>query len=367
MLITAIVLMTLAILLVLLILFTLFSPLILRLPQFGQYPSGDRLKRCQRSKNFRNGQFHNKMQNVLPKGSHRKFIGVLWKFLFSRKGSVTPSQPLPMAFEDLKHLPSERDFYVWFGHSSYLLSLHGVTFLFDPVFCAAAPFKFLNKPFRGTDRYAPEDMPENIDYLVITHDHYDHLDYETVQRLKGRVRHLVCPLGVGSHFESWGWDSQCLMEMDWGESLPLEGEWGRVHCLPSQHFSGRALKRNNTLWASFMLETPCGNIFASGDGGYGPHFKEIGERFSKIDLAILENGQYNEQWKYIHTLPEQLGQEADDLHAAQVVTVHHSKYVLAFHAWNEPLLLEKQVSSQCGFPLIVAELGAITELHLIKD
>lgn len=356
--------------LILLVLFIVFNvllavtaPIYLHLPRFGKFPSGERLERIRRSPNYRDGQFHNLVETtVMTKKSPRQLFKTFHKMLFGRqKSGRIPGGPLPMVKRDLQHLDPAGDYYVWFGHSAYLLSLHGTTVLADPTFCTASPVRFINRPFAGTDRYQPEDMPETIDYLLITHDHYDHLDCETVERLKDRVQRVICPLGVGEHLERWGIQPGRIMEMDWDESLPLPNGW-TVCCLPSQHFSGRSFKRNNTLWASFLFKTPHGSIFCGCDGGYGPHFKAIGEQHPGIDIAILENGQYNEQWDDIHTLPHQLGLEAKDLGAKRVITVHHSKYALALHPWDEPLRNEIAARDNEGMELIIAGLGEITAI-----
>ena len=337
---------------------------VLNMPVFGGVPSGARLERMKKSPNYRDGEFRNTMPTEMMSSSGGSgFFAVLWKMLFERTDDMEPDKPLTMVKRDLKHLPSDRDFYVWFGHSSYLLSLHGKTVLVDPVFYNAAPFPFLNKPFKGTDLYHPEDMPDKIDYLVITHDHYDHLEYRTALELRDRVCHVVCPLGVGAHFERWGYDVDKIIELDWNEKS-IVGDGMAFFCLPARHFSGRTLKRNSTLWASFLLSSDYGNIFIGGDSGYGTHFKKIAEIHPDIDLAIIENGQYNEMWRYIHTLPKQLGKVASDLNADNVVTVHHSKFALARHAWDEPLRNEMEAKAEYSLNLAVAELGEITELHL---
>lgn len=354
---------TLAILITTLVVLAVTAPIYLHLPRFGKFPSGERLELIRRSPNYRDGKFHNLVEtDVIADKSVATFAKNLFQMVFGKNGiEQKPKKALNMAKHDLNDIPADRDYYVWFGHSAYLLSLHGTTVLVDPTFVTASPVSFINRPFAGTDLYKPEDMPHHIDYLVITHDHYDHLDCETIERLKDRIGHVICPLGVGEHLERWGIRPEQLIEMDWNEKSSLSGNW-TVYCLPSQHFSGRSFRRNNTLWASFLLETPSGKIFLGCDGGYGPHFREIGEAHPGIDLAILENGQYNEQWKSIHTMPEQLGKEAVDLGAKRVITVHHSKYALSLHPWEEPLGNELVARDEHHIDLIVAELGEITEL-----
>lgn len=363
MIIGSVALITLTILIATLLMLAVTAPLYLHLPRFGKFPSGARLERIRRSPNYRDGKFQNLVEtDVITDKAVSSFTKTLFQMVFGKNGiELKPKKPLDMAKHDLNNLPADRDIYVWFGHSAYLLSLHGTTVLVDPTFVTASPVSFINKPFAGTDLYKPEDMPHHIDYLVITHDHYDHLDCETIERLKDRIGHVICPLGVGEHLERWGIRPEQLIEMDWNEKSSLSEDW-TVYCLPSQHFSGRSFRRNNTLWASFLLETPSGKIFLGCDGGYGPHFREIGEAHPGIDLAILENGQYNEQWKSIHTMPEQLGKEAVDLGAKRVITVHHGKYALAPHPWDEPFGNELVARDEDNINLLVAELGEITEL-----
>lgn len=303
-------------------------------PSFGRLPRGERLARIERSPNYRDGQFRNRErtpQITADRGRVRTMLG----FLFRSTENLRPAVPVAAVRTDLRELDPTREQLVWFGHSSYLIFSGGRRILVDPVFRSAAPLRFLNRAFPGSDLYRPEDMPA-IDLLVITHDHWDHLDYRTVRELKDRIGKVVCPLGVGEHFERWGFAPERIVELDWDEDAsPVEGI--RVFCLTSRHFSGRGLNPNKSLWASFLLETSARKIYIGGDGGYGSHFAQIGERFPEIDLAVLENGQYDADWCYIHTLPDQLPQAVADLGARKVLTVHHSKYALARHPWDEPL------------------------------
>lgn len=333
--------------------------LFLRQPSFGRLPSGDRLERIKRSPHYKDGEFKNLTPTSLMAGDKSR-LQILWGFLFADKEGVYPDRPVPAVKTDLKHLPKDENWMVWFGHSSYLLNVDGARILVDPVFHAASPVSFVNKPFAGTDIYKPEDMPD-IDYLVITHDHWDHLDYQTVTALNGRVGKVVCPLGVGEHLEYWGYPNDRLVELDWMEDGNL-GQGFVVHCLPARHFSGRGLTSNQTLWASYVLDTPSLRLFIGGDSGYGGHFAEIAKAYPDIDWAILENGQYNEAWKNIHTMPYQLHQVARDLNAGNILTVHHSKFALSRHKWNEPLLNEQQLRQDSTLHVPILEIGEV--LHL---
>lgn len=328
-------------------------------PSFGRLPRGERLARIERSPNYRDGQFRNRErtpQFTSDRGRVRTMLG----FLFRSTDDLRPAEPVPAVRTDLLSLDPAQDQLVWFGHSSYLILSGGRRILVDPVFRSAAPLAFLNKAFKGSDLYRPEDMPA-IDLLVISHDHWDHLDYRTVRELKDRIGKVVCPLGVGEHFERWGFAPERIVELDWDEDAsPVEGF--RVFCLTSRHFSGRGLNPNKSLWASYLLETPSQTIYIGGDGGYGSHFAQIGQRFPEIDLAILENGQYNADWRYIHMLPDQLPRAAADLGTRRVLTVHHSKYALALHPWDEPL---KTASAMAGHepPTVLRPvIGEVVEL-----
>lgn len=329
-------------------------------PGFGRLPRGERLERIKRSPHYRKGEFQNiHPTELMTSGKGR--LRTMWEFLFSKPRGVVPDHPVPAIKTSLQNLAQGMDAMVWFGHSSYLLQLSGKHILVDPVFCTAAPVSWVNKPFKGTDIYKPEDMPE-IDFLVITHDHWDHLDYETIKRLKDHIRKIVCPLGVGEHFEYWGFDKAGLIELDWyEEAFPAEGF--AIHCLPARHFSGRGLRSNQSLWASFLIETPSYNVYIGGDSGYDTHFAEIGNQYPDIQLAILENGQYNDNWRYIHTLPRYLGQAAKELNAQKIVTVHHSKYALSNHRWDEPLKNELDAARQDSLPLVVPAIGQVIPLQ----
>ena len=328
-------------------------------PGFGRLPRGERLERVRNSPNYRDGQFRNTEPSPLMAGGKGRVRGML-EFLFSKKEGVRPDRPVTAVRTDLRALAPDSDLVVWFGHSSYLIQSDGRRSLVDPVFRSAAPLAFLNRPFKGADLYRPKDMPD-IDCLIITHDHWDHLDHRTVRELKPRIGTVVCPLGVGEHFEYWGFPKERIVELDWHEQASL-GDGFTVRCLPARHFSGRGLNPNQTLWGSFLLQTPSRKIYIGGDGGYGSHFAAIGREFPDIDLAVLENGQYNEAWRYIHTLPGQLAQAAKDLGAKQIMTVHHSKYALARHRWDEPLQNEAALAADTTLHVLRPEIGEAVPL-----
>lgn len=334
----------------------------LQQPVFGQSSNGTRLERIRKSPNYKDGAFQN-LEYTPAFAEGYKVSKVMWEFFFRKSPDLKPTHEIPYVATDLKKLPPDSNLLVWFGHSSYYLQVNGVKMLVDPVFSAyASPVSFTTRAFAGANRYTVDDLPE-IDYLFISHDHYDHLDHATVRALQSKVKKVVCGLGVGAILERWGYQPEQLIEADWEEAYPLE-KGIVVHTLPARHFSGRGLKRNQTLWMSYLLETPAGKIYIGGDSGYGKHFARIGERFGPIDFAILENGQYNPAWHYIHCLPEETLQAARDLKAKNLMPVHNSKFPLALHAWDEPMKELTRLNGAASKPLHLVRplLGEIVPL-----
>lgn len=320
--------------LIVLILFTV-TAIIVNLPQFGKKATGDRLRRIEASPNYKEGAFQN-LSETPSFTSDDNAVTTIYKMLFSKPERLRPEQAMPVEKTELTNLNPRHDYLIWMGHSSYFMQVDGKKILVDPVLSSyASPFPGIISAFEGTAVYTPEDIPE-IDFLVITHDHWDHLDMQTIQKIHPRVKQVVTGLGVGAHLEYWGVDAAKINEFDWTDSLETEDGF-RFHATSARHFSGRGLKRNGTLWVSFVLQTPGKTIFIGGDGGYDTHFSEIGQQFGPFDLVLLEAGQYDKRWKYIHMMPEEVVQAANDLNARTMMPVHHSKFALAAHPWDEPV------------------------------
>jgi len=301
----------------------------------GRNPWGERLLKVRQSVNYREGGFQNQHLTEVMEGSGN-FFRIFLKFL-NKPADVIPPLPLPAVKTNLKNLPDGPPVLVWFGHSSYLLKINGKHLLVDPVFSGyASPVKLKSaKNFEGTNIYGVDDMPE-IDVLLLTHDHYDHCDYQTVLQLQYKTKHIVTSLGVGSHLEYWNIDRNKVTELDWHQNAePVAGI--QLIAAPARHFSGRGIARAKTLWSSFILKTKDHTIYLGGDSGYDTHFKQLGEQYGPFDLAILESGQYNEDWKSIHMMPEETVQASLDLQAKRLFPVHWGKFSLAFHPWDEPV------------------------------
>ena len=319
--------------------------LIMRLPQFGKKPSGQRLQRILKSPHYQNGAFQNR--SPTPQlAENTNMTKVVLRFLFGNIARKIPKQKFNFEKTNLKNINPDENVFIWFGHSSYFIQVDGKKILVDPIFSGhASPFSFTGKSMPGTDIYSAEDMPQ-LDYLIITHDHWDHLDYETVKKLNPKVDKVITGLGTGEHLEYWNYEPAKIIELNWEENFDL-GNGFKIYCETSRHFSGRSLKRDQSIWASFALITPTHKIYIGGDSGYDSHFKKIGEKFGGFDLAILETGQYNQDWKYIHMIPAEQLQAMNDLMAKRMIPVHHSKFVLATHPWDEPLkkITEKNIEN----------------------
>lgn len=326
---------------------------------FGRPPSTERLERIRKSPHYQDGEFHNEQETPLMTSDKGRISGLL-EFIFGDRSGLEPDAELKVLRTDIKSISLDEHYLIWFGHSSYLIQTNGKRILVDPVFYAASPVSFINKAFKGTEVYRPEDMP-NIDYLIITHDHWDHLDYKTVLELKPRIKKVICGLGVGEYFDYWGFAKDQIVELDWNESVATDSDFN-VHCFAARHYSGWGLTANQTLWASFLVETPSQKIYIGGDSGYGNHFTTIGKRFADIDLAILENGQYNTDWKHIHLLPQDLARAVKDLNPRKLLTVHHSKYALAKHRWDEPLQNAFSLKNISSLDVLTPQMGEIVKL-----
>ena len=317
--------------------------LFLEQKQFGALPSGERLARIQHSPNYKDGQFQNlsPTPDLAPDVSYWYIL----KQYMSKPDGTEPSQTIPSVKIDLKSIQTDKPVVVWFGHSSYFIKIKGKNILVDPVFSGqASPVSFFGKNYKGSNVYNVADFPE-LDLVLITHDHYDHLDYKTIMQLKDKTKVFYTSLGVGAHLEYWGINANNIKEFDWWQSENLSDSI-RITATPARHFSGRKFKRNQSLWASYVLETSDYKLFLGGDSGYDTHFKTIGQRFGSFDLVLLECGQYNTSWPYIHMMPEEVAQAANDLNAKVLMPVHWAKFTLALHPWNEPVkrLLKKTIS-----------------------
>lgn len=324
-------------------------------PQFGSTPSGSHLEKIKNSVNYGEDQF----KNLIPTSMDMNFssgIGVMYEWIFNTNGRV-PNKPLPVEFDVASRTEVDTLSQItWFGHSAILLEIDGKKILIDPMLGnASAPVSFMTNRF---DYEVPIDFEKipNLDAIILSHDHYDHLDYPSIMKLKDRVGHFFTPLGVGSHLKSWGIDKSKITEMDWWETVAFDEL--EIIATPARHFSGRGLSdRNKTQWASWIIKGENENIYFSGDSGYGPHFKEIGDRFGPIDFAMMECGQYNEQWAAIHMMPEETIQASIDLKSKRMMPIHWSAFNLSLHTWTDPVERATKAAQKLNVNILTPRIG----------
>ena len=317
-------------------------------PQFGAKTTGVNYERIKSSKNFKNGKFRN-----IEKTAIMTKMDLTSLFKYFIKGNTVPNFTIPIEKSysiksddlDTTVVNNNLDSYkqksnvkvTWFGHSALLLEVNNRKILLDPMLGKIpAPHPWLgSKRFNEELPMKIEDIPQ-IDAVLISHDHYDHLDYWSITKIKDKVKMFYVPLGIAAHLKSWGVDESRIIELDWWE----EAEFQELTFVstPSRHFSGRGLfNKDSTLWCSWVIKNENTKIFFSGDGGYSKTFKEIGEKFGPFDLTLLECGQYDEGWSEIHMMPEETVQAHIDLRGKLLMPIHWGAFKLSIHPWQEPV------------------------------
>ncbi len=307
-------------------------------PTFGDSPNDKSMKRIKNSAHFDGEHFKNLIPtNATSIGrakSKRKINrwALLKNFIFPPK-SKNPQKPLKTLPCDAKSLLNG-DF-VWFGHSTVLFKTNNTTIITDPVFNNAAPIPFAIKPFKMTNKPSIDSLPF-VDIVLISHDHYDHLDYKAIKKMLPKVGQFCVPLGVKAHLLRWGVSENKVREYDWYEEVTINDI--RFVFTPSRHFSGRGIfNHRTTLWGSWTIIAPDVKVYFSGDGGYSPEFAKIGKRFNGFDIAFIEDGAYNKSWQHVHMLPEQSAQASIDIQTKVVLPIHWGKFDLSTHQWQEPV------------------------------
>ncbi len=292
-------------------------------------------------------------------GSHKvNFFKAASQVVFSQQADKSPREPLPLRQVDAASLADARGPLIYrLGHSSILLKLGDDIVLVDPVFSErASPLQWAGPRRFHPVPLAPAELPQ-ITAVIISHNHYDHLDRDTVRQLADKVHYFVVPLGVGEHLRDWGVEDEAIVELDWWEELEI-GEL-TLAATPAQHFSGRSLTdRNRTLWASWVIQGGGANLFFSGDTGYFDGFREIGERYGPFDVTMIENGAYNHAWRSMHLMPEESVQAHIDLRGRAMLPIHNSTFDLSIHAWYEPLERVSALAAERGVQLLTPVIGA---------
>jgi L-ascorbate metabolism protein UlaG (beta-lactamase superfamily) len=338
------------------------------LHSLGAHATGLRLERMKASPRYRDGTFRNTAKVVpgLKKGTAAPTIS---EFVCGGQRR-TPPGPLPSVspLASWSRNPETALRVTWLGHSTVLLEMNGVRVLTDPVWGErASPVTFA-----GPKRFQP--VPVSIaalpplDAVVISHDHYDHLDYPTILELARLDVPFFTSLGVGAHLEAWGVPAARITELDWWESAELPGGGLSITAAPSQHFSGRALGgRNSTLWSSLVLRGEQCSVFFSGDTGLTPEYTEIKERLGPFDLVMLEVGAFHPAWGDIHLGPENALKAFTLLGGTRFLPVHWGTFNLAMHAWDEPVETLVASAPAYGAHLVMPRLGEPVEPSRTED
>ena len=313
----------------------------------------------EQSPQYTEGKFRNAAPRQAP--GFAKTMAIMWRFMTEKPADAVPAQPpqvLPLTQADLLKAP---DLSLWrLGHSTMLLKLQGQFWLTDPVFSErASPFSFMGPKRFHAPPLSIDELPP-ITGVVLSHDHYDHLDYDAIQKLAPKVAHFVTPLGVGDRLIGWGVPAAKVQQFDWWQGTTIAGV--KLVATPAQHFSGRSLSDGNrTLWASWVIEAGQGadatRIFFSGDTGYFDGFKAIGERFGPFDLTLIETGAYDAQWPDVHMQPEESLQAHLDVKGRHMMPIHNGTFDLALHAWTDPFDRITALAAKAGVPLVAPVMG----------
>lgn len=312
------------------------------------------------SPQFLDGRFSNAVAR--PERGFWEGVGLWWSFLFSKPAGTVPDRAIPLQAMSRAAVLAAPDRSVWrLGHSSLLLKLDHKFWLTDPVFSErASPLQWFGPQRWHSPPISLAELPP-IEAVILSHDHYDHLDHAAIMALQGKVKHFIAPLGVGARLIDWGVSESKVQELDWWQQTTVGG----VHltATPAQHFSGRGLgDSNQTLWASWVIRGQGFNLFFSGDSGYFAGFKEIGQRFGPFDVAFVETGAYDKRWEYVHMLPNQTVQAFHDLRGKWLLPIHNGTFDLAMHPWNDPMQQISQLASEQHIALATPMMGEALNL-----
>ncbi len=318
---------------------------------FGGMPSkADRKNYAERTSNFKKGKFVSYEEMSL-------FTSEKGKNNFLSNKSVKPKEDLPIVYPTFLESPKEEDLTVtWLGHSTIFIQMQGMNILIDPVFSdITSPVSFI-----GPKRYSDipikiDELPE-IDIVLITHDHYDHLDYQTIKKIDKKVKRYIVPLGIENHLERWKVSSSKITNMAWNEEINVHGL--TIGCMPAKHYSGRKIiDSGNTLWASWVLKNDNYQIYDSGDSGYGSHFEDIYKKYGAFDLVLMDSGQYDQAWANVHMNPEESVTSSKVLHAKVAMPIHWGSFVLANHPWDDPVESFTTYAEKKNLEVITPKIG----------
>lgn len=331
--------------------------------QFGGKVKKRHQEQYERSPNWDGKKFVNLVETKME-FSFQNLPELLRKQFFD-KVDREPKQPIPIETFDKEAFlaPSDKMKFIWYGHSVVLIRMANKTILIDPMLGPnASPIApFATKRFSDDTLNLIDDFPE-IDLLIFTHDHYDHVDYVSVKKLIPKAKEYYVALGVARHLEEWGVEADKITEFDWWDTKTFNDI--EITFTPSRHFSGRGLKdRAKSIWGGWVFKTANENIYFSGDGGFGDHFKEVGEKLGPFDFAFMECGQYNENWHEIHMYPEESIQAGRDAKAQVVMPVHWAGFALALHTWTDPIERFTAEAAKTELQVVSPKIGELVSTY----
>lgn len=338
---------------------------------FGGRADAATLKQMATASNFHQGRFAN-IEPIVVDGSGRgvdkkdrlSMLDFIINILRPAEGKH-PKEPLPtLLLTD--NLPTHNNSFTWLGHSTVLFKMADKVIITDPVFYHVSPLPIGAQPYPMTHQPKTADLPK-IDIVIISHDHYDHLDMKAIKDIHARVAKFLVPLGVKAHLLKWGVAADKIQEFAWHERVLIDDL--TLIYVPSRHYGGRTFNAKNTsLWGGWIVQSPDFSLYYTGDGGWGSHFKAIGERYAPaagFDLMLVESGQYNINWADVHMFPEQSVQSVIDARAKLALPIHWAKYDLAYHCWREPIERFATAANQQGVAYVTPKIGQ--NFHIDAD
>ena len=336
--------------------------------QFGAKPSGARLAKLKASKLY-DGKA---LQNPSEYGPNDMgpYLAMMKDYLFGgeQREPKKQIQTVALDLQALSQKKSDGIRFAWIGHSTVLLDIDGVRLLTDPMLSPRCSPSSLFGPKRFHEVKVPDEIFETLDAVILSHDHFDHLDLKTIERLADFSTPFYVPLGVGAHLEFWGIKPERIHEHDWGDSSTFAVDRLTLISTPARHFSGRAITRNQTLWSSWVIKSPSHSIYFSGDSGYHGGFREIGAQYGPFDLSMIEMSAYSEKyWPTLHMWPEQAVQAHQDVSAEIMLPIHWGTFNLALHAWNEPPERLVRAADSAGVEIVTPRPGQLVDLDLLPE